>query len=225
MNTSSDNPVRAVESYPTNGHLIAAAARLGHLRYDWLTLDVTHECGVFWQVWHPARLVRSDLARETARRYAGRVRTHRLPVDVQADGRRLPFGDGRFDAVVVDPPYGLRGTVHRDNGGYGLDAGYMPSKVRHRMMCDLLVEAARVVRVGGRVLFKCQDQVCEGRVHWQTDLLTDQARMVGLRKVERLDMSGGRPQPARTRKDGRPSVQQHAYMRPSTLLIFEKEAH
>lgn len=55
---------------------------------------------------------------------------------------------------------------------------------------------------------------CGGDVYWQTDEITAHAETLGFDKVDRFDLlGGGRPQPA-----GR--AQQHAYGRPSTLLVF-----
>ena len=203
--------VRAVDIYADNGHLIAAAARLGHLRSDWVTLDASYGSGVFWRVFRPAQLIACDI--EPKSDYV-----------IRADFRDLPFENDRFDAAVIDGPYGLRGTVHADNGGYGLDAGYMSVEARHELLRAGLAECARVTRPGGRVLAKCQAQVCSGRVWWQDRMLADHGESkCGLVLVERLDMlGGGRPQPVRSRRDGKPSLQQHAYGRPSTLLIFRK---
>jgi hypothetical protein len=58
--------------------------------------------------------------------------------DVLADGRRLPFADGAFSAVLLDPPY----SVEYAETLYGV--GYpRPS--------HLLAEAARVCRPSGAV--------------------------------------------------------------------------
>lgn len=201
--------VLAVDEYRSNAEMIAAAARLGHLDRDWATLDCTYGRGVFWQVFRPYRLVCSDLHPTS-------------PHVRKADFRRLPWVAGMFRAVVVDPPYGLRGAINDTNGGYGL-VGYMSVADRHAMICEGITEASRVAVAGGRVLLKCQDQVCSGRVWWQTRIFADHAESVGLELVERLDMLGHRrPQPPRKWADGKPSVQQHAYGRPSTLLIFRK---
>lgn len=202
-------PVLAVAEYSHNGALIAAAHKLGHLRDGWTTLDVTAGNGVFWKTYRPPLLVCCDLEPKTAL-----VR--------KADFRDLPFEDESFGVVVLDPPYGLRGSVNETNGGYGLEAGYMSVEARYDMIREGIAECARVAQ--HRLILKCQDQVVSGQVSWQTRLFADHAEeKCGLRLVERLDMLGGsRPQPARTRADGKPSVQQHAYQRPSTLLVFAK---
>jgi hypothetical protein len=59
---------------------------------------------------------------------------------VLADGRRLPFGDGAFAGVLIDPPY----SVEYARELYGTE---------YPRPSHLLAEASRVVRHGGRVGF------------------------------------------------------------------------
>jgi hypothetical protein len=133
--------------------------------------------------------------------------------------------NGYFDAVTLDGPYKLNGTATKAvDGRYGVDTYAGPAE-RHGLICDGMTECTRVLRVGGVLLVKCQDQVCSGRIWWQTDIFTRHGESLGLVKVDRFDMLGtGRPQPPRSRADGKPSVQQHGYGRPSTLLVFRKSA-
>lgn len=58
--------------------------------------------------------------------------------DVLADARKLPFADGTFVAVMIDPPY----SVEYAQGLYGTEY----PRPKH-----LLEEAARVVRPCGRI--------------------------------------------------------------------------
>lgn len=99
---------------------------------------------------------------------------------------------------------------------YGVD-GYMPIAERHQLILDGLAECVRVLKVGGRLLVKVQDQVASGRVWWQTDLVTRAAEERGCRKVDALLFLGGRSQPK-----GRRQV--HARRNYSTLLVFVKES-
>lgn len=57
---------------------------------------------------------------------------------VRADGRALPFRDGVFSAVMIDPPYSVEYAADL----YGTD---------YPRPSHLLAEAARVVRPGGRI--------------------------------------------------------------------------
>lgn len=58
--------------------------------------------------------------------------------DILADGRALPLADGSQAAVLIDPPY----TEHYAKHLYGVD---------YPRPSHLLREAARVVRIGGRI--------------------------------------------------------------------------
>ena len=251
-----DDHVVAVRRYADNSELIEAAARLGHLNKSWLVVDVTYGKGVWWRRFRPDRLVPSDLYPDPP-----------LSCDTQ-DATALPYPDGLADAVAIDPPYKLNGTDDGSGRRYGVHE-YLSAEGRHDLMRRMMIEGARVlkpavrdrdgVRVGGRLLFKCQDQVNGGRMHWQTYMAFGWATEVGLTLVEQLGMANGRPQPDRERRrclcchrgkvspshrcgpakaaygstpigpegppwlETYPSPQEHAYMRPSTLMIFRKD--
>jgi hypothetical protein len=216
-------PVPAAHAWPSNAELIAGVAQLGHLKSDWLTLDPTYGEGVFWKLFRPKRLIRHDTV------------AHKAP-DGVVDFRCLPYRDETFDAVVFDPPYKLNGRPDPEvDERYGVHI-LARWQDRIQMCLDGLAEQVRVTKKGGRVLMKCQDQVCSGKVRWQTDIFTQAAWMWGCEKVDEMLLLGhGRPQPA-TRphktcggrgcdgcEDGCIEVkQQHAAYRPSTLLVFRR---
>lgn len=60
--------------------------------------------------------------------------------DILADGRKIPLPDGSVAAVMIDPPY----TEHYARELYG---------VRYPRPSQLLREATRLVRPGGRIVF------------------------------------------------------------------------
>ncbi len=193
--------VYAVDTYKTNGGLIAAAHRLGYLNDHWLTLDMTYGRGTFWNDYRPARLITNDLGQGTPH----------LRFDMAG---RAPFRDDTFDVTVCDPPYKLNGTPDP-----GIDTRYGVEQVttrqeRHRLMHAALDEAIRVTKPGGLVLYKCQDQVNSGRIWWQTRMIAEHAELYGARHRDSLMYVGGRPQP-----EGR--SQQHARRNYSTLLVLE----
>ena len=197
-----DGPVLAAYRWPTNGHLIEAAARLGYLRRNWLTLDPTYGQGTFWRRWRPDGLVACDLNPERG--------------VLVADFRRLPFRPRRFRVVTLDGPYKLNGRPGPGDERYGVDVRASWQE-RHALIRAGMTEGYRMLCGGGYLLVKCQDQVCGGRVRWQTDEFTRHAERLGLDKVDRLDRLGGRAQPAGRR-------QEHAHQRPSSLLVFAKAA-
>jgi hypothetical protein len=83
--------VPAAHRWPTNGHLIADAAKL-HISPDAVVLDPTYGRGTWWTVFRPAHLIAHDL--------------HLDGVDFRA----LPEPDDAVDVVAFDPPYKLNGT-------------------------------------------------------------------------------------------------------------------
>jgi hypothetical protein len=224
-------PVLAIDRYRNNGELIAAVAQLGYLRREHLVLDATHGKGVWWRVWRPERLIAHDLDPAKA-------------PDGPADFTALPYCDGAFDAVTLDGPYKLNGRPTRSvDEPYGV---HVRARWQDRMdLCERGIdECARVVKPGGVLLVKGQDQVVSGAVRWQTRIFADRAEDAGCTLVDRLDYLSYRPQPAARpcspcgglgvrgdlgrcgACDGNGEVatrQVHARRMSSTLLVFRKQ--
>lgn len=198
-------PVMSIGKWATNADLIADCARLGYLRSEWKTLDPTYGYGTFWQKWQPDELVGTDL--DPAKSTTGRG----------VDFTCLPWQAGTFDAVVFDPPYKLNGNPS-DTAGmderYGVHT-YTDWRDRMELIRRGLTECDAVYNGTGYLLLKCQDQVCSGKVRWQTVEFTNHAAALGLGLVDRFDLLSYRPQPA-----GRRQV--HARRNSSTLLVFKR---
>lgn len=195
-------PVMAYGDWQNNGEMIEDCARLGYLQIGWRVLDPTYGLGTFWKLWRPVALTACDLDKTKS------------PVGDSVDFTALPWADRSFDAVVLDPPYKLNGTPDPAiDARYGTDT---PTRWQDRMALIRagITECARVLG-DGYLLLKCADQVCSGKVRWQTDEFTETARSCGLGKVDRLDFPSYRPQP-----DGRAQV--HARRNTSTLLVFKR---
>lgn len=187
-------PILAIDRWLTNAELVEDAWRLGYLRHDWLTLDPTYGQGVMWKQFRPDSLVAHDIEMDG--------------VDFTA----LPYGPRYFDAVVFDPPYKLNGTPSAPDKRYGV--GKKSSwQNRHALIRAGIEECARVC--DKMLLIKCQDQVCAGKVRWQSREFADHAEAQGFELIDKFERLGYRAQP-----DGRRQV--HARRNSSQLLVLRR---
>lgn len=153
-------------------------------------LDMTWGRGVFWKRVDPAgyRLARMDLRRTKG-------------VDVLADFARVPFMAESFDCAVLDPPYKLSGTDTIER--YGVTPGEWKRVEGHYRAA--MGEAARVLRKGGNLVVKGQNQVVSGMVSWMELTIVDLGRSFGLEPLDKFLLVRPRPRP---QPSGR--KQQHA---------------
>lgn len=140
-----------------NADVFAQVARL-HIPPGSVVADVTYGKGVFWQQVQKDRYV-----------------LHASDIQTGVDCRDLPYADESHDCVVLDPPYmeGLfrRSADHlagagnyaafRDHYSDGTETNGGPKY--HAAVLDLYFragrEAWRVLREGGVLIVKCQDEV------------------------------------------------------------------
>jgi len=161
--------------------------------------DVTFGRGNFWPRPTPDYVTGSDLI--TA------------PDGRAYDFRDLPYANGSFDIVVLDPPYIMDGqtTMARETYQTQLVAGLDDLLALYRAG---MAEAHRVAR--RQLWVKCQDQVHSGVQHWVSGEVVLMAREMGLhlRDTFVLVQSGSTP-------SGRWSAQHHARKRHSFLMVFD----
>lgn len=193
--------IQAFAKYKSNAELILAAHKLGFIPDGALVLDATWHKGLWWRRYHPERLVRNSLSVGSP--------------DLRFDFRRPPFAPATFDVVAYDPPYKLNGTPDKDvDERYGVEVP-TPWQERMELICAGFMGLAPLVKRNGFLLAKVQDQVCSGKVRWQTKLLWEVGRGYGLELVDELHKQGGRVQP-----EGRRQL--HARHGHSTLMVFRK---
>lgn len=191
--------VLAIDTYKSNADLILACRDLGYI--EGVVMDPTYGMGTFWSKWKPDG-VYTDL--DPLKSPSGGS------IDFTAMSH---YADREFDTVVFDPPYKLNGTPNDavDNR-YGV---HEPTRWQDRMgLCiQGIGECARVSKKW--LLVKCQDQVCSGKVRWQTIQFAFHAEAQGFELVDMLHYVAYRPQP-----EGRSQV--HARRNYSTMLVLRR---
>lgn len=201
--------VLAVGEWKNNAELIEALFDIGYLDDEQAVCDPTFGYGRFWNLRTPKGLVASDLDPAKTPHPLGPL-----------DATNLPYPDGSFDVVVIDAPYKLNGRPDPEAGSadesYGVDESATIAE-RHGLMASMLVEATRIVKQDGVILFKCMAQVSSGKVWFQPMIFSDLGRHLGLRLRDKFTIvTRPRPQP-----EGR--GQKHARNNCSELLVFVKE--
>ena len=108
--------------------------------------DVTYGKGVFW------RNVETDKYKLLATDLMDGV-----------DFGNLPYEDGTIDALILDPPYMHGGATVKKS----INDCYRNQNTSHESVCRLygkgILEAARVLKKGGRIIVKTQDEIESGR--------------------------------------------------------------
>lgn len=190
--------------------------------------DVTFGQGVFWKAISPGEyeVWASDLKPIPKDAYADvRFGEH--------DCRELPYFNASFDAVVLDPPY-MEGLYRRKSehlagsGSHGsFQRAYSNGAVTeggpkyHAAVLDLYLraglEARRVLRPGGVLIVKCQDEVSANKqCLTHVEVINGYADM-GFRCKDLFVL-------VRTNKPGvsRLKKQVHARKNHSYFLVFQK---
>ena len=143
-----------------NGDLFPQILRL-HVAEGAKIADVTHGKGVFWR---KVNLSKYQL-------FASDIKTG-------VDCRKLPYSNGEMDCVVLDPPY-MEGLYRTDDSLAGRGThetfqenythGTRPDEISAKwhdavleMYVQAAIEAKRVLRPGGCLIVKCQDEVSAG---------------------------------------------------------------
>ncbi|HEX9337681.1 MAG TPA: DNA methyltransferase [Pseudonocardiaceae bacterium] len=119
--------------------------------------DVTYGSGAFWK-----KVKRTDIDLRATDLVDG------------VDCRDLPYGDGSIDVVVLDPPYMHTPGQGAHQGHQNFETYYRNnattnsgSSKYHEAVLELYFaagkEAARVLKDGGILIVKCQDEVCANR--------------------------------------------------------------
>lgn len=193
--------IYAISKYNSNAELILDVHKLGLILETDRVLDATYGNGVWWKRFRPAGLITNDL-------YEG------YP-DMRFDFRAPPFPDETFDVVCYDPPFKLNGTpTARVDRPYGVGQPRTRDE-RLRLIVEGLEGLAPIVKRGGRLMVKGQNQVNGGNVRWQMIDIANRGMGLGFKVEEILfPQFGYRPQPGER--------QVHARQNYSFLIVLKK---
>ncbi len=211
MEIGPDGPVLTAKQ-GTNADLFPDILRL-YLEDGAEILDATYGRGVFWRNIpdDKYRIVKNDIDQERG--------------DVHYDFRELPEEwENRFEAVILDPPYLYTGGFRtlRDS----IDRGYRNRErarsgihgvaAVHQMYALGMVEAYRVLQVGGFLIVKCMDQVMSGKQTWMHLEMQRLAEILGFKNKDLFVMV------ANSTPTMRHARQLHARRNHSYFLVLNK---
>ena len=178
--------------------------------------DVTYGKGVFWRNVEP-----------------GLYDVRATDIAAGVDCRDLPYADGAMDCVVLDPPYmeGFYRNAPSQKAGGGSYAAFREHYANgderprggkwHAAVIEFYreagAEARRVLREGGVLIVKCQDEVSANR-QWLThvEIINDYAKMGFYAKDLFVVVRANKPAVSRLKK------QVHARKNHSYFLVFER---
>lgn len=197
-------PVRSI--YGSNEQILCAIASL-HCP-EGFQCDMTFGNGSFWKT-----IPRPALCFDITPLHDGVV---------QADSRMLPLESSSLDNAVFDPPfltYVRSGRDHNDKvvmtsrfGGY-----YSWDELEDHYR-GTLSEAARVLKSGGKLVFKCQDIIHNHRMHCTHVCVIQWAEFEGFRLADLFVMYAKHRMPGPQK-----GKQRHARIWHSYFLVLEKK--
>jgi len=102
---------------------------------------------------------------------------------IQADARHLPLEDESFSCMMFDPPFlATTGKSLTEGQGNIINRrfGVFPDEQSlHRFYVEAMVEAHRVLKPQGILIFKCQDKVSSGKQYWSHCFIMNEAVKIG----------------------------------------------
>jgi hypothetical protein len=204
--------IKAADTWRTNGDLIADVAELWFPAGPAIA-DLTYGLGNWWSVYNPitsnGELYTNDLDPTCA-------------TDEHTDFRHLAgWADDEFDVVAFDPPYVSVGgrktsTIKDHHQRYGMDqTPTTPLKLWLELIVPGLIEATRICKPGGLILFKTMNYISSGNYQNQLGWSYSAAAGMGLQLEDQFILVG---QPGRQSQ----TTQVHARNNYSVLLVFRK---
>ncbi len=102
---------------------------------------------------------------------------------IWADARHLPLKNCSISCMMLDPPFlATKGKSLSDGQGNKINRrfGVFPDeKSLHRFYSAIILEAYRVLKENGVLIFKCQDKVSSGKQYMSHVFVMDRAVETG----------------------------------------------
>ena len=145
-----------------------------------------------------------------------------LPHVIKADSRSIPLKDGSLNNVVFDPPFLTYIRSGREGNGKMALAQQFSGYWRYDELEDhyfkTIADVARVLKVKGKLIFKCQDIIHNHKMHCTHAKVIEMANKYGMSLVDLFVLVAKNRMPSPNRK----GTQKHARIFHSYFLIFEK---
>jgi len=141
---------------------------------------------------------------------------------VKADSRNIPLPESAVQSVVFDPPfltYIKSGREHNSIMGKRF-SGYWKYSELEEHYRGTLKEAHRVLKVGGFLIFKCQDIIHNHKMHCTHFNVIKWALEQNLELEDLFILEAKNRIPVRAAKHGR-QTQRHARIHHSYFLVFK----
>ena len=100
------------------------------------------------------------------------------------DSRNLPLEDSSLNCIMFDPPFlatkGKSLSVDNESNKINKRFGVYPTESElHKFYVDSLIEAYRVLKEKGILIFKCQDKVSSGTQYMSHCFIMNEATKLG----------------------------------------------
>lgn len=100
------------------------------------------------------------------------------------NAEHLPFEDEEINTMIFDPPFlattGPSLSTQNDNNKINKRFGVYPTeKALHQFYANSLKEFYRILKMGGILIFKCQDKVSSGKQYFSHIFIMNEAEKMG----------------------------------------------
>jgi DNA modification methylase len=146
-----------------------------------------------------------------------------VPNVIEANCEHLPLQDDSVKSIVFDPPFLATTGKHDATGKSNLIitrfGAYKNEIELHQFYCDALKEFYRLLKVGGKLVIKCQDKVSSGKQYFSHVFLHNEAVNLGFYPKDLFILVAKN----RIIADWQRKNQQHARKYHCYYWVFEKK--